>query len=371
MTGKNFYFHSAFTNPAAKNCKKPQKITVKILSLPKPRIPKSLLILSLPVFLLSASAILYVNIGFSTPVNGKQQEEINPHSPEELSETTAFESSDNGNIKIAISDIADLGTAENEARQLTSKNPLAASKINPWQFELYTVNKGDTIWHIARNTGISIDTILSANRIIAAQNIHPGQKIRIPQANGVYYQIRKGDSYSSLARRYNIREEDIRTANNSLKFLRINETVFLPDAKLPLQERMTAFGVYFEKPAEGTISSRYGLRLHPILKRRLFHSGLDIAGREGDKIKSIQDGQVFLIQRNLTGYGNYIGIKHSSGFSSYYAHLKDISIQENVKLKKGDVIGTLGSTGLSTGPHLHLEIRQFGKFVNPLNFIKF
>jgi len=116
------------------------------------------------------------------------------------------------------------------------------------------------------------------------------------------------------------------------------------------------------------LSSPYGWRKHPIEKKMLFHEGVDIAANIGSKVYSTAQGRVVKILYSKYGYGNRIVIKHAYGFETLYAHLDVIYVKINQKIKKNQLIGTVGSTGKSTGPHLHYEIRRYNELHNPLKY---
>jgi len=114
--------------------------------------------------------------------------------------------------------------------------------------------------------------------------------------------------------------------------------------------------------------SAYGKRLHPILKIWKMHSGVDLTAPTGTKIYATGDGIVFKAGGSSGGYGNIVKINHGFGYVTFYAHMQNIYVRPGQRVKRGDVIGTVGSTGLSTSPHLHYEVRINGQHVNPLNF---
>lgn len=121
-------------------------------------------------------------------------------------------------------------------------------------------------------------------------------------------------------------------------------------------------------PAEGWISSPFGYRRDPFTGKRRFHEGLDISNRAGTPVIAPADGIVVFTGRE-GGYGNLITISHGYGISTRYGHLKKIFVKPGQKVQRGDIIGEMGSTGRSTGPHLHYEVRIYGKPVNPINYI--
>lgn len=125
-------------------------------------------------------------------------------------------------------------------------------------------------------------------------------------------------------------------------------------------------------PVSGKITSEYAYRIHPISGEYLFHSGLDIGANMGDDIKSVLDGKVTEIDTDgETSYGKYIIVSHSSGTSTLYGHCSKIIAKKGQSVKKGDVIAKVGSTGNSTGPHLHFEVRVNGTRLNPRWFADF
>lgn len=115
------------------------------------------------------------------------------------------------------------------------------------------------------------------------------------------------------------------------------------------------------------VASGFGTRFHPILKVNKVHNGLDFAASTGTPIYATGDGKVKMAGFN-SGYGNVVVINHGNGYESLYAHMSRIKTSNSKRVKRGDVIGYVGSTGLSTGPHLHYEIHKDGKPVNPVMY---
>ena len=127
--------------------------------------------------------------------------------------------------------------------------------------------------------------------------------------------------------------------------------------------------IYPVNPKKVSITSPFGARYHPIKKAIVFHEGVDLAGPAGQNVYATGDGVVESTQVNFSGYGNVIVIDHGFGYKTRYAHLKEIKVIEGQVVIRGDLIGTLGSTGLSTGPHLHYEVIYRGVQINPWNFL--
>lgn len=125
-----------------------------------------------------------------------------------------------------------------------------------------------------------------------------------------------------------------------------------------------SFGGRFMKPAAGRISSGFGYRFHPILKQKRLHAGIDIAGGSGSPIFAAAEG-VVIYAGYRGGYGNAVVIDHGSGISTLYGHCSRLYVRSGQKVGRGQRIAAIGSTGLSTGPHLHFEVRKNGRPVNP------
>lgn len=119
----------------------------------------------------------------------------------------------------------------------------------------------------------------------------------------------------------------------------------------------------------GFISSGYGYRIHPIRHAMFFHKGIDISVPLGKPVIATADG-IVRYANWLGGYGKIIIISHGHKYTTYYAHLSSILVEVGTKVSRGDKIGLVGSTGLSTGPHLHYEIRCNGRDVDPMNYIR-
>ncbi|HHX42208.1 MAG TPA: peptidoglycan DD-metalloendopeptidase family protein [Armatimonadetes bacterium] len=122
----------------------------------------------------------------------------------------------------------------------------------------------------------------------------------------------------------------------------------------------------FARPVAGQITSHFGTRFHPILKVTKLHTGVDIAAPSGTPIAAVGDG-VVVHAGWWGGYGNCVVVAHGNGRSTLYAHCSSLAVSEGARVRKGQILGRVGSTGFSTGPHLHFEVRINGRPVNPLS----
>ena len=123
------------------------------------------------------------------------------------------------------------------------------------------------------------------------------------------------------------------------------------------------------RPVSGRISSAFGKRTDPVNKKKAIHEGVDIKGKRGDRILATASGKVIKAMKN-GGYGNYVEIDHGNGYITAYGHMQNYLVKKGERVEQGQVIGQVGSTGRSTGPHLHYEIQLDKKPINPGKFMK-
>ncbi len=145
------------------------------------------------------------------------------------------------------------------------------------------------------------------------------------------------------------------------------------EAQIAKYQGSSSMGPYtggkFAVPTRGRLSSRFGTRIHPITKRRKMHTGLDIAASSGTAINAAASGRV-ITAGWVSGYGNTVIIDHGSGLSTLYGHCSRLYVSKGQSVTRGQKIAAVGSTGFSTGPHLHFEVRKNGRPVNPDGYLK-
>jgi murein DD-endopeptidase MepM/ murein hydrolase activator NlpD len=115
-------------------------------------------------------------------------------------------------------------------------------------------------------------------------------------------------------------------------------------------------------------ASGFGMRMHPVYKVPKLHTGVDFTAKTGTEIFAAGDGVVFNVKKSYTGYGQHVIIDHGFGYKTLYAHMSKFKVRKGQKVKRGDVIGLVGNTGTSTGPHLHYEVIRDNKKIDPANF---
>lgn len=267
--------------------------------------------------------------------------------------------------------------------------------------EIYTAYEEDTIWSVAEIYGMTDEAIIELNKGIGPQ-LHQGQKINVVRKQPlVNVRAEYIDEYIERIPYQSVKVEDSSMAKGSTavavsgsegekkvvsKVIMINgvevsrENLEEEVYKNPTNETIkvgtntnikstvaaksggSSTGSFL-RPNYGIITSRFGYR------RRGFHTGLDIAGAYGSNIMAA-DGGVVICAGWQGSYGKLVKIDHGNGYITYYAHCSSINVRTGQKVQKGQVIAKVGSTGNSTGPHLHFEVRKNGVPQNPLNYIK-
>ena len=244
------------------------------------------------------------------------------------------------------------------------------SILKGFKISKYTVKNGDSLSKIAAKHNVSMGTIISFNKIKNAKKLYKGTELSIPQSDGIMYEVKKGDSLSRIAGKYDIsfnRLLDMNDLESSL--IRTGQKLFIPDASISSFELKKTLGELFIFPVKGRITSPFGYRKDPFTGRKSMHYGIDIANRKGTAVKATLDGKVLKTGRSLV-YGKYIIIKHAGGYQSLYAHLNKYLVRKGQNISQGEIIAELGSTGRSTGPHLHFSIYRNQKPVDPLKQLR-
>ncbi|WED28203.1 M23 family metallopeptidase [Vibrio sp. DW001] len=215
------------------------------------------------------------------------------------------------------------------------------------------------------------------------------EKIKLSRHQQVLLELQSLDLNSQLNNYLSLRirlENDISVKEEQLSlvesrlneietYLGSNNTELDIETRLDIAAINTAVRVAILKlipngaPVKGPTSSAYGMRIHPITKKRTLHKGLDFAVNTGTEIIAPADGVIEWTRKSNKGSGNFIRIIHSFGITSSYSHMKSFKVKSGQFVKKGDLIGYTGNTGITSGPHLHYEIRFVGRALDPMPFI--
>ena len=238
-------------------------------------------------------------------------------------------------------------------------------------YETHRVQRGDLIGNLAIGFGLNEDTILSVNNIRNSRLLQIGQVLRIPNQDGIVSTVEGDDTLETMAERYGSSVEAIRVANQLFSEAATpGTTLFIPGGRLSWMERQEINGDLFIWPVSGRITSGFGWRPDPFGSgRREFHNGIDIAARMGTPIRASMAGRV-----SVAGWdnvmGNFVIITHARGYRTLYAHMSRIRVRQGDFVGAGERIGYVGSTGRSTGPHLHFTVFRHGTLVNPRTVLR-
>ncbi len=233
----------------------------------------------------------------------------------------------------------------------------------------YTVRRGDSVSVIAARAGVSMDTIISFNRIGNARGLQAGTALRVPNMDGLLYTVRRGDSLSGIAAAHSAAINDILDANNlATAVIHPGQELFIPGAKLREMELKRILGEMFAYPISGRLTSTFGMRNDPFTGVRRFHNGIDLAAPLGTGIGSAMAGKVAMVGTHPS-YGRYVILQHQDGYQTWYAHLNRSLVVRGQWVAQGQKIGEVGNTGYSTGPHLHFSVFRKGEPVDPLRFL--
>jgi len=255
---------------------------------------------------------------------------------------------------------------EEPPRASTAASPVLSSVL---KVKSYRAQQGDSLSQIAQKFGLNIDTIISWNDIHDARVIRPGTALDIPNIDGLKYRVRRGDSLEQIARSAGLPLNSVLDANRlPSSVISVGQELFLPGIHMRPNDLNRVLGNLFIYPVRGKISSYFGSRPDPFTGVRRFHNGVDIVNTPGTSIMAAMAGTVEDVGFN-NNYGFYVILRHS-GYQTLYGHLARYVVARRQKVQQGDKIGELGTTGYSTGPHLHFSIFRNGEAVDPLAFLK-
>ena len=246
----------------------------------------------------------------------------------------------------------------------------------------YTVQSGDTVTGIAAHFGLKWTTIMWSNEHLEDNPdlLLPGQVLNILPIDGVYHLIREGDTLAKIAKEYEVEVADITDCPfNSVQSdagLRVGEYLIVPGGRkpyVPVVFRPTYTGPFpadaprgsgqFIWPTQGRLTDLFGWT------GTRWHTGIDIANSKGTHVFAADRGYVRQAGWTKMGYGVLIIIDHGNGYWTYYGHLSAVWVRAGQYVEKGQWIGNIGSTGRSTGPHLHFEVRRNREPVNPMDLL--
>jgi len=279
-----------------------------------------------------------------------------------------------------------LGTANAQGDSFKTLQAEEVKQFRGGEIINYAVQDGDTLSSIAEKYGLQVSTIIWENNLDEKAKLKPGQELRILPVDGVRHKAQRGETIFSIGKRYGLEDEAEaqRIVNYPFNEFLNDETfelatgqyLMIPDGVKPTVAAPRPVSRFASRltPDAGSVTAT-GSFVWPASGRitqgfRFYHKGFDIANKGGGAILAADSGTIAAASWDGSGYGNRIMINHGNGQVTLYGHLSLIQVQVGQRVNRGDVIGQMGSTGRSTGVHLHFEIRQGGILIDPGGFLK-
>lgn len=241
----------------------------------------------------------------------------------------------------------------------------------------YEVKGGDTLESIAKAFSISIDTIKWANNL-KSDIIKPGQTLKIPPITGVVHKVISGENINTIAKKYRVSSQAIVNfpfndfADLDTFSLTTGQTLYVPDGVIEEEKPVVAPSYFAQIQAGIKGSSNFIWPTSGVITQYpiWYHMAVDIANPAAPLVIAADTGTVTYAGCLRYGYGCHVVIDHGNGYQSLYAHLQRYDVSAGQVVSQGQQLGLMGSTGRSTGTHLHFEIRSGENLLNPLNFLK-
>lgn len=251
-----------------------------------------------------------------------------------------------------------------------------ASSTSPGRISLYVIRPGDTLSEIADMFGVSVNTIIWANNLRGAKDVHVGDTLVILPVSGAEHVVVKGDTLKSVAKKYNADANEIAQYNglDSSAALVVGSSIIIPGGEIapvvvtvksPTKKKGFFKKVINEPYLGGGGSAQPGFYGDPVpggLITQGIHgwNAVDIGAARGTPILAAASGVVIVARSNGAwngAYGNYVVITHSNDTQTLYAHMSHATVSSGESVQKGEIIGYVGMTGMTTGPHVHFEVR--------------
>lgn len=250
----------------------------------------------------------------------------------------------------------------------------------------HIVQEGETIEEIAGRYGLESSTILWENNLTSTSKIKPGQELVILPVDGIRHKVKRGETIYSIGKKYGLEDTQVQVIvdypfneflNDETFELATGQFLVVPGGVKPNTPTAVAKkSTYVSYTPDAGAVSGTGSFVWPAAGRitqgySFYHKAIDIANRSGGPILAADSGTVVISGWvDNSGYGNRVVVDHGNGYVTLYAHLSVAQVRVGQRVNRGDVLGQMGSTGRSTGTHLHFEIRTGSGLLNPFNFLK-
>lgn len=265
-------------------------------------------------------------------------------------------------------------TPEQLISDLPARLAYLRNKVPGVGFYIYKIRSRDNLWKLAVKKRYTVHSLIGNNPQLETYEVDTGQQIIIPSRAGTLHVVQPWDTWKKIADRYKTSVFELEKYNPGAGLSR-GDMVFVPDRR-PDMELMNdkmrekyELRALFVSPLGGRLTSTFGMRWHPVTGTRSMHGGIDIAVREGTWVGAAADGVVTVATHDAGHYGTAVYIDHQDGYVTHYGHLSKIYVRVGQRVKARQLIAKSGSTGRSTGPHLHFTIQKNGVNRDPLKFI--
>lgn len=264
-----------------------------------------------------------------------------------------------------------------------TENPATATSVSDKVRDKvveYEVQDGDTISTIAEKFGVSQETLLWQNKLDKKAKLKQGQKIQVLPVTGVLHKVTRGETIYSISKKYDAEPQAIvdfpfnTFVNDETFALAVGQELVIPEGVMPEERPVTGLARR-QTPNAGAVSAS-GIFAWPTVGQisqgfSWYHKGVDIANRAAPDVVAADSGTVTVAGwPDNGGYGMRVIIDHGNGYQTLYAHLQQVYVKVGQTVRRGDALGKMGSTGRSTGTHLHFEISTSGGKFNPLEALK-
>ena len=249
----------------------------------------------------------------------------------------------------------------------------------------HEVQEGETLESIANQYGLRQETIIWENNLKENATLEPGQRLKILPIDGVRHKVAKGETIVTIGKKYGLEDAAVQAivdfpfnefVNDETFELATGQYLMIPGGVKPKEKAVTPVATFARvlTPDAGTVSAT-GSYIWPAAGMitqgySFYHKAIDIASGGGGPILAAESGWIVASGWDGSGYGNRVIIDHGNGSRTLYAHLRVLNVVEGQSVNRGDILGEMGSTGRSTGTHLHFEIRQDTVLLNPLDYLR-